>query len=36
VQQIFVSRDKLYLPDEAELAAEIRREIELLIQRKDA
>lgn len=31
-EQIFASRYKLYLPDEAELAAEIRREMELLTQ----
>lgn len=29
-EQIFASRYKLYLPDEVELAAEIRREVELL------
>jgi predicted nuclease of restriction endonuclease-like (RecB) superfamily len=34
-EQIFASRYKLYLPDEAELAAEIRREVELLTQRKE-
>lgn len=35
-EQIFASRYKLYLPDEAELATEIRREIELLTHEEGA
>jgi predicted nuclease of restriction endonuclease-like (RecB) superfamily len=34
-EQIFASRYKLYLPDEAELAAEIRREVEMLTEGKE-